>query len=155
MSKIMDKVICKFENDGYSEIDIPRLLNISPLEFDRYKEDAKCVRIKDALYISDKILHLRIFEDENNKMNLSLLDTKGALMIVSQFTLYGDSRHGRRPSFTEAELPKQASRLYEHVVRSCRIEGIKVETGNFQTHMQVALENDGPVTLLLDSKKLF
>ena len=82
-------------------------------------------------------------------------DTKGALMIVSQFTLYGDSRHGRRPSFTEAELPKQASRLYEHVVRSCRIEGIKVETGNFQTHMQVALENDGPVTLLLDSKKLF
>lgn len=106
-------------------------------------------------YISDKILHLRIFEDENNKMNLSLLDTKGALMIVSQFTLYGDSRHGRRPSFTEAELPKQASRLYEHVVRSCRIEGIKVETGNFQTHMQVALENDGPVTLLLDSKKLF
>ena len=110
---------------------------------------------EDALYISDKILHLRIFEDENNKMNLSLLDTKGALMIVSQFTLYGDSRHGRRPSFTEAELPKQASRLYEHVVRSCRIEGIKVETGNFQTHMQVALENDGPVTLLLDSKKLF
>ena len=108
-----------------------------------------------ALYISDKILHLRIFEDENNKMNLSLLDTKGALMIVSQFTLYGDSRHGRRPSFTEAELPKQASRLYEHVVRSCRIEGIKVETGNFQTHMQVALENDGPVTLLLDSEKLF
>ena len=81
---------------------------------------------EDALYISDKILHLRIFEDENNKMNLSLLDTKGALMIVSQFTLYGDSRHGRRPSFTEAELPKQASRLYEHVVRSCRIEGIKV-----------------------------
>ena len=101
---------------------------------------------EDALYISDKILHLRIFEDENNKMNLSLLDTKGALMIVSQFTLYGDSRHGRRPSFTEAELPKQASRLYE---------GIKVETGNFQTYMQVALENDGPVTLLLDSKKLF
>ena len=82
---------------------------------------------EDALYISDKILHLRIFEDENNKMNLSLLGTKGALMIVSQFTLYGDSRHGRRPSFTEAELPKQASRLYEHVVRSCRIEGIKVE----------------------------
>ena len=110
---------------------------------------------EDALYISDKILHLRIFEDENNKMNLSLLDTKGALMIVSQFTLYGDSRHGRRPSFTEAELPKQASRLYEHVVRSCRIEGIKVETGNFQTYMQVALENDGPVTLLLDSEKLF
>ena len=103
----------------------------------------------------NKLIHLRIFEDENNKMNLSLLDTKGALMIVSQFTLYGDSRHGRRPSFTEAELPKQASRLYEHVVRSCRIEGIKVETGNFQTHMQVALENDGPVTLLLDSKKLF
>lgn len=110
---------------------------------------------EDALYISDKIVNLRIFEDENDKMNLSLLDTKGALMIVSQFTLYGDSRHGRRPSFTEAELPEQASRLYEYVVRNCTTKGIKVETGNFQTYMQVALENDGPVTLILDSKKVF
>lgn len=110
---------------------------------------------KDALYISDKILHLRIFEDENNKMNLSLLDTKGALMIVSQFTLYGDSRHGRRPDFTEVESPEQAKRLYESVVQSCRVAGIKVETGNFHTYMQVALENDGPITLLLDSEKVF
>lgn len=110
---------------------------------------------KDALYISDKILNVRIFEDENNKMNLSLLDIGGELIIVSQFTLYGDVRHGRRPSFTEAEGPAKANKLYEYVVNYCRSAGVRVETGNFQTYMQVSLENDGPITLMIDSKKEF
>ena len=110
---------------------------------------------KDAAYIADKILNLRVFEDENDKLNLSLLDVNGELAIISQFTLYGDVRKGRRPSFTEAELPDRANELYEQVVDICRRAGISVGTGRFRTHMKVALENDGPVTLLLDSEKLF
>lgn len=110
---------------------------------------------KDAAYIADKILHLRIFEDVNDKLNLSVQDIGGELMIVSQFTLYGDCRHGRRPSFTSAEAPARANELYLLVVRLCREAGMTVETGKFQTHMVVALENDGPVTMLLDSKKGF
>ena len=103
---------------------------------------------KDADYIADKILHLRIFEDEAGKLNLSLLDIKGELSIVSQFTLYGDARHGRRPSFTEAEAPDKAE-------EKCEKEGVAVGTGVFRTYMKVALENDGPVTILLDSEKNF
>lgn len=110
---------------------------------------------KDADYIADKILHLRIFEDEAGKLNLSLLDIKGELSIVSQFTLYGDARHGRRPSFTEAEAPDKADELYKKVVEKCEKEGVAVGTGVFRTYMKVALENDGPVTILLDSEKNF
>lgn len=110
---------------------------------------------KDADYIADKILHLRIFEDEAGKLNLSLLDIKGELSIVSQFTLYGDARHGRRPSFTEAEAPDKADALYRKVVEKCESEGLTVGTGVFRTYMKVVLENDGPVTILLDSEKNF
>lgn len=109
----------------------------------------------DARYIADKLLHLRIFEDENDKLNLSVADVGGALCIVSQFTLYGDCRHGRRPSFTAAESPERADELYMEVVNICRASGILVETGKFRTHMKVSLENDGPVTILLDSEKNF
>ena len=88
-------------------------------------------------------------------MNRSILDEGGELMIVSQFTLYGDCRHGRRPSFFEAELPEKANRLYEYVVQKCRAAGLPVETGRFQTMMHVRLDNVGPVTILLDSQKEF
>ena len=110
---------------------------------------------KDAAYIADKILHLRIFEDEAGKLNLSVLDIGGEVSIVSQFTLYGDARHGRRPSFTEAEPPDKADALYEKVVSLVRDGGVNVGTGAFRTYMKVALENDGPVTILLDSSKEF
>lgn len=110
---------------------------------------------KDAEYIAGKICQLRIFEDEENKMNRSLLDIGGELAIVSQFTLYGDARKGRRPSFTEAELPEQAEALYRKTVEACRARGVKTETGRFQTDMKVSLVNDGPVTILLDSSRAF
>ncbi len=109
----------------------------------------------DAAYIADKILHLRIFEDADDKLNLSVEDKRGELMIVSQFTLYGDARRGRRPSFFEAAEPEAADALYQEVVRLCRASGLRTETGKFRTHMRVALENDGPVTILLDSEKGF
>lgn len=109
----------------------------------------------DANYIVDKISHLRIFEDAMEKMNESIMDKKGEILLVSQFTLYGDVRHGRRPSFTEAASPEQAQLLYEYVVNQCRLLGITIATGTFQSHMMVELTNDGPVTILLDSKKLF
>ncbi|PAB60903.1 D-aminoacyl-tRNA deacylase [Anaeromicrobium sediminis] len=110
---------------------------------------------KDLQYMVDKVLNLRIFEDENEKMNLSLKDVSGELMVVSQFTLLGDCRKGRRPSFIEAAKPEKANELYEEFVAKCRDEGIKVETGKFQTHMHVNLCNDGPVTILVDSHKKF
>ncbi|WP_296953697.1 D-aminoacyl-tRNA deacylase [uncultured Dialister sp.] len=110
---------------------------------------------KDVIYIADKILHLRIFEDENGKLNQSILDVGGEISIVSQFTLYGDVRRGRRPSFTEAELPEKARQLYQEAVDYFRNAGINVGTGEFQTYMKVALENDGPVTILIDSDKIF
>jgi D-tyrosyl-tRNA(Tyr) deacylase len=106
-----------------------------------------------AVYLAEKIANLRIFSDAAGKMNLSLLDMGGSALVVSQFTLYGDTRGGRRPSFIQAALPEQASRLYEEFVLSMRALGIKVETGVFQAHMQVELVNDGPVTILLDSEK--
>ncbi len=109
----------------------------------------------DALYILEKTLNLRIFEGGDGKMNRSLIDTKGALLVVSQFTLCGDARRGRRPSFSHAAAPVEANRLYEFFAAEARGQITKVETGRFQAMMQVESVNDGPVTILLDSRKLF
>ncbi len=109
----------------------------------------------DARQLADKICGLRIFEDADGKMNQSLEEIGGAMLVVSQFTLYGDCRKGRRPSFTRAAPPDQAERLYDTFVAGVGMRGIRVATGRFRAHMDVALVNDGPVTLLLDSKKLF
>jgi D-tyrosyl-tRNA(Tyr) deacylase len=108
---------------------------------------------EDVAYLVEKIVNLRIFEDADEKMTLSLLDTKGELLVVSQFTLYGDTRRGRRPSFIEAAPPYRANELYEHFVGKARLEILKVETGRFQAMMDVELVNDGPVTIILDSEK--
>ena len=110
---------------------------------------------KDADYLVEKVINLRIFEDDSEKMNFSLLDVKGDLLVVSQFTLYGDSRRGRRPSYIEAAEPTRANALYEYFVNASRKHLLKVETGRFQAMMDVELVNDGPVTILLDSSKLF
>lgn len=109
---------------------------------------------KDGAYLADKLAGLRIFEDENEKMNLSVQQVGGSILLVSQFTLLGDVRHGKRPSFTQAAPPKEADALYEDLADKLRQKGIPVETGQFQAHMEVALVNDGPVTILLDSRKL-
>ncbi len=110
---------------------------------------------QDADYLADKVFGLRIFRDEEGRMNRSLSDTGGALLVVSQFTLYGDTRRGRRPSYIEAAEPEKANALYEHFVARARRFGGRVETGVFQAMMQVSLINDGPVTILLDSSKKF
>jgi D-aminoacyl-tRNA deacylase len=109
----------------------------------------------EADYIVDKTIGLRIFEDTAGKMNLSVAEVSGALLVVSQFTLYGDARKGRRPSFDAAAPPQQARELYEYFVEKVRAAGLRCETGRFQETMQVELVNDGPVTILLDSAKLF
>ena len=106
-----------------------------------------------ASYLAEKIVNLRIFSDPAGKMNLSLLDVGGSALVVSQFTLYGDTRGGRRPSYIQAAPPEEAKRLYEEFVRAMRGLGVATETGVFQAHMKVALVNDGPVTILLDSEK--
>jgi D-tyrosyl-tRNA(Tyr) deacylase len=106
---------------------------------------------QNAEYLAQKIPNLRIFEDEDGKLNRSLLETGGRMLVVSQFTLYGDCRKGRRPSFIEAAPPDEANRLYEHFVQAVRQKGVAVETGKFQAMMAVALINDGPVTLIIES----
>ncbi len=109
----------------------------------------------DASYLADKVAGLRIFEDANGKMNLSVGDVGGGVLVVSQFTLYGDVRKGRRPSFDAASRPDEADRLYQHFCLLLRAKGLTVQTGVFQAMMDVELINEGPVTILLDSKKLF
>ncbi len=106
-------------------------------------------------YMVDKITNLRIFEDDQGKMNRSLLDAGGSILCISQFTLMGDCRKGRRPSFTDAKEPETADAFYQHFVHLCRDKGIQTETGIFQAHMEVSSVNDGPVTMLIDSKKTF
>jgi D-tyrosyl-tRNA(Tyr) deacylase len=108
-----------------------------------------------APVMAEKVANMRIFPDEQGKMNLSLLDTKGAALVVSQFTLYGDARGQRRPSFIEAAPPELANALYEEFVKQLWGLGVRVETGVFRAHMEVELVNDGPVTILLDSGGLF
>ena len=110
---------------------------------------------KDLKYIADKVMNLRIFDDENGVMNRSVLDIGGSILAVSQFTLYGDARGGRRPSYIRAAKPEPANEMYEKLVGIWRNEGIHVETGRFRTEMKVQLVNDGPVTILLDSGKSF
>lgn len=111
--------------------------------------------VRDMEYIADKCLNLRVFEDENEVMNRSLLETEGELLLVSQFTLMGDARKGRRPSYLHAAPPEQAKGMFQECVRIFRGKYEKVSTGKFQAMMEVALVNDGPVTILLDSKKEF
>jgi D-tyrosyl-tRNA(Tyr) deacylase len=115
------------------------------------REDAP----EDARLLADKLVHLRVFRDASDKMNLSLLDTGGSLGIVSQFTLLGDARKGRRPSYVEAAAPEQAEPLIELVIAEARSLDVPVITGRFRARMQVELCNDGPVTLLLDTRRLF
>lgn len=110
---------------------------------------------EDAEYLVEKIAHLRIFTDEEGKMNRSVIETGGAVLVVSQFTLYGDVRRGRRPSYSDAAPPDLANSLYEYFVEQLRPYGLKVETGVFQAMMKVTLTNDGPVTILLDSRRQF
>ncbi|MBC8590420.1 D-aminoacyl-tRNA deacylase [Wansuia hejianensis] len=111
--------------------------------------------IRDLEYLFEKIVGLRIFQDEDQKMNLSLMDIGGELLIVSQFTLYGDVRKGKRPSFTDSASPELGNDLYEKFIEKALERGIKTETGVFGADMDVSLINDGPVTILLDSKKNF
>ena len=108
---------------------------------------------EDAQYLADKTVNLRIFADEEDKLNLSALDVSGELLLVSQFTLLADARKGRRPSFVAAAPPAQAEELFEYFVELVRATGLKVETGRFQTYMQVEIHNDGPVTIMLESRE--
>jgi D-tyrosyl-tRNA(Tyr) deacylase len=110
---------------------------------------------RELAWMSDKIINLRIFPDREGKMNKSLADIDGEMLIVSQFTLYGDCRKGRRPGYSEAARPEQAAALYEQFVSEVNKKGIRTATGQFQAYMQVSLVNDGPVTLMLDSAKTF
>lgn len=109
----------------------------------------------DVVSLAQKVIGLRVFEDSDGKMNLALADVGGAVLVISQFTLYGDCRKGRRPSFVDAARPEVAEPLYRSFVAELRGQGLPVETGTFQAQMQVTLTNEGPVTLLLDSRKLF
>ena len=115
------------------------------------KEDTE----EDMKYIKEKIINLRVFSDENDKMNLSLLDVKGELLLISQFTLYGDARKGRRPNFMNALGGDEARAFYEKFIDMMKETGLKVETGIFGADMKVDIKNDGPVTILLDSSKVF
>lgn len=110
---------------------------------------------EDLEYLASKVVNLRIFSDSEGKMNLSLKGVGGEMLVVSQFTLYGDCRKGRRPSFTQAALPEKANTMYENFVRRIQAEGILVATGRFQEDMLVEIHNDGPVTIMLDSQRQF
>ena len=110
---------------------------------------------KEAQYLAQKTVNLRIFSDEEGKFNLSALDINGELLVISQFTLLGDARKGRRPSFVEAAPPTQAKQLFDYFVEQARAQGLKVETGQFQQYMQVEIHNDGPMTIIMDSKDKF
>lgn len=111
--------------------------------------------LEDLKYIKDKVINLRVFEDLEDKMNLSLLDIKGEILAISQFTLYGDCRKGRRPNFMNAMGGSEANNMYENFVSMLKESGLKVETGEFGADMKVDIQNDGPVTILIDSKKEF
>lgn len=113
---------------------------------------AKTDKADDVKYLADKIVNLRIFEDENRKMNRSLMDTGGEMLVVSQFTVLGDCKKGRRPSFVDAAAPEYATGLYQIFVEEVRQKGVPVETGRFRARMEVCLINDGPVTLILESR---
>ncbi|SKC70113.1 D-aminoacyl-tRNA deacylase [Maledivibacter halophilus] len=134
------------QNEKVGDID-KGLLVLLGVEDGDNKEDVK--------YMVEKITNLRIFEDENEKLNLSVLDIKGKILAVSQFTLLGDCRKGRRPNFMKAAKPDIANKLYEDFVGKAREKGLEVETGVFREHMVINLSNDGPVTILVDSKKIF
>ncbi len=110
---------------------------------------------EDLAYILDKTINLRIFQDDNNKMNNSLIDIEGELLVVPQFTLYGDARKGRRPNFSNSGSPDLAEKYFNKFVELAKEKGLKTEKGRFAADMQVSLENDGPVTILLDSEKVF
>jgi D-tyrosyl-tRNA(Tyr) deacylase len=120
-----------------------------------YLSIAKTDTLEDAEFMAQKLAGLRIFEDENGKMNLSLLDLNGGILLISNFTLHGDCRKGRRPGFDAAAGPQPACELYEKTIELIEQAGLKVERGRFASHMKVTSTNDGPVTFLLDSKKLF
>jgi D-tyrosyl-tRNA(Tyr) deacylase len=142
----VDRACVKINNQEFSSIKegILLLLGVE-------KEDAKT----DADYILEKSINLRIFEDEQDKMNRSLLDVNGSLMVISQFTLLGDCAKGRRPSFVKAEEPSKANELYEYFVKQASGKVKILETGKFQEMMHIELVNNGPVTILLDSRKSF
>ena len=109
---------------------------------------------EDVAYMAEKVLNLRVFDDEEGKMNYSLLDINGELLVVSQFTLYGDCRKGRRPNYMAAAKPEKADALYNDFVNLCKAQNVKTETGVFQADMKVEIINDGPVTLMVDSEKV-
>lgn len=149
MRAVVQRVKCsKVEVDGKIVGKIGKGLNVL---LGICKEDT----MDDVKYLCDKILNLRIFEDENDKMNKSLLDVDGELLVISQFTLYGDCRKGRRPNFMRAQGGEKAEELYNEFVSKCKEVTGKVETGKFGAHMDVLIENDGPVTIILESKKDF
>jgi D-tyrosyl-tRNA(Tyr) deacylase len=138
------KVLVKSETVGEIEKGLVALLGVG-------HDDSS----DDVDYLVDKVLNLRVFEDEEGKMNLSLLDINGDLLVVSQFTLFADCRKGRRPSFVDAAPPKVAEKLYEEFIKKALQSGLRVETGQFGAEMNLEIHNDGPVTILLDSKKNF